>query len=117
MSGWTEALRVDPRRRDREGVLAAALRPVLGLTPPPDLDALADPNLRRRAGYLLDLAQHLRGQTSAEAARLARLREALGPLEFGRSGPASATCRRAPTRSRSVGATRGASIWPGCGRR
>jgi hypothetical protein len=80
VTAWLEALRVDPRRRDRELVLARALRPVLDGAEPPDWDGLAEPELRRRAGYLVDLVQHLRGQTDAEAARLAQLREALGPL-------------------------------------
>lgn len=83
MTGWTDALRVDRRRRDREAVLAVALRPVLEGAEPPDLDALAEPELRRRAGYLVDLVQHLRGQTAVEAVRLARLRESLGPLTPG----------------------------------
>ena len=57
MSGWTEALRVDPRRRDREAVLASVLRPLLDRAEPPDLDGLDHPELRRCAGYLTDLAQ------------------------------------------------------------
>lgn len=83
MTIWAEALGVDPGRRDREAVLAQALRLVVDHAETPDWEALADPDQRRRAGYLVDLAQHLRGQTAAEAACLARLRESLGPLEPG----------------------------------
>ena len=83
MSGWTDALRVDPWRRDREAVLASVLRPLLDRAEPPDLDGLDHPELRRRAGYLTDLAQHLRGQTAAEGDRLARFRQSLGPLQPG----------------------------------
>ena len=83
MSDWAEALRVDPRRRDREMVLALALRRSLNGAGFPDVGRLADPELRRRAAYLTDLAQHLRGQTAAEGAQLARLRDSLGPLKPG----------------------------------
>jgi hypothetical protein len=67
------------RCRDREIVLAGRLRGVAA-GERPDWRALPAPLLRRRVGYLVDLVQHLRGQTPAEAAALAELRAALGEL-------------------------------------
>lgn len=79
MTGWTDILRVDPSQRDREIVLAGLVRRVAA-GERPDWRALPDPRLRRRLGYLVDLVQHLRGQTEAEAAELAGLRAGLGGL-------------------------------------
>ncbi len=77
---WTAAASADAGRRDREAVLAEAVRAGLA-GDEPRWKALGGPALRRRAGYLLDVAQTMRGQTPAEAARLAALRASLGPLD------------------------------------
>jgi hypothetical protein len=77
---WAVAAAADPGRRDREAALAAAVRAGLA-GDGPRWEALRDPALRRRAGYLLDVAQAMRGQTPAEAVLLAALRASLGPLE------------------------------------
>jgi hypothetical protein len=79
---WHAALHVDSARRDREIVLAGAIRLGMAGGEPPWAE-LSDPELRRRSGYLLDVAQHLRGQTAAEATDLDRLRVGLGPLRPG----------------------------------
>jgi hypothetical protein len=67
------AVSVDPTRRDREIVLAGAVR---GIVEGQDLPwgTLGDPEILRRVGYLVDLAQHLRGQSAAEADRLRAVR-------------------------------------------
>jgi hypothetical protein len=80
MSSWSEVLRIDARRRDREIVTARLLRPVLD-GQDPDWRQVPEPELRRRAAYLVDLVQHSRGQTDEEAQELAAIRAALGPLE------------------------------------
>lgn len=73
---WRAALHADPARRDREVLVAAALRLAMS-GQSPSWDTLADPELRRRAGYLVDLAQHMRGQKPEEAAQLDRVRATL----------------------------------------
>lgn len=79
MSRWAEIMTIAHDRRDREIALGLALRPVLA-GERPDWGALPDPLARRRLGYLVDLVQHFRGQSEAEAAELAAVREGLGDL-------------------------------------
>ncbi len=71
----SDAVWIDPARRDRELVLGDVLRRSSGAEP--GLAQLADPETRRRVGYLVDVVQHMRGQTGAEAERLAKIRRAL----------------------------------------
>jgi hypothetical protein len=73
---WRAALSVNPARRDREAVIAAAIHLAM-LGKHVRLDALPDPEMRRRAGYLMDLAQLMRGQRADEAAVLDRVRTSL----------------------------------------
>jgi hypothetical protein len=71
-----DAVSVDPRRRDREIVLgrvAHRLRGNQGIL----WAGIEDPETRRRAGYLVDVVQHARGQVRAEARELAAVRHGL----------------------------------------
>ena len=53
---------VDPARRDRELFLGDALRN-LHSSAEIGFGDIGDAETRRRVGYLVDVAQHLRGQT------------------------------------------------------
>lgn len=77
---WLAAVSADPARRDREAVLAPAVRAGMA-GDEPTWPALTDPDHRRRAAYLLDLARTMRGRTEAEAAGLRAIRAALGDLD------------------------------------
>jgi hypothetical protein len=79
VTAWAALARIDPRRRDREIVLAGLLRGVLA-GERPDWAGIGDAGLRRRLGYLVDLVQHLRGQGEAEARELAAVLVGLGDL-------------------------------------
>ena len=72
------AVSVDPARRDRELVLGDALRD-LHSSAEIGFGDIGDAETRRRVGYLVDVAQHLRGQTCEEAERLDEVRRALPP--------------------------------------
>lgn len=74
---WRRALQADPGRRDRETALVDAVRSVLDGGEPP-WDDLDTPDLRRRAGYLADVAQMIRGRAYAERAHLDNVRAGLG---------------------------------------
>ncbi|MGH7292353.1 MAG: hypothetical protein ACREJT_14140 [Myxococcota bacterium] len=69
----TDAVSIDPTRRDREIALGRLSRGAIE----PAWDSLEDPEVRRRVGYIVDLAQHVRGQTQHEADQLERLRRSL----------------------------------------
>jgi hypothetical protein len=73
---WNAALCIDPARRDREAVIALAVRFAMRGEATP-WETITDPELRRRAGYLTDLGQLMRGQRADEAAALDRLRASL----------------------------------------
>jgi hypothetical protein len=73
---WTALARIDPLRRDREAELVPYFKAAkAGLQP--DWEAIDDPALLRGLGYLVDLAQSLRGQTPAEGDAMAKLRARL----------------------------------------
>jgi hypothetical protein len=67
------AVSVDPRRRDREIVLADATRAIAN-GQKLSWGTIDDPELLRQVGYLVDLVQHLRGQSATEADRLRAVR-------------------------------------------
>jgi hypothetical protein len=73
MHPLVEVVSIDPMRRDREIVLAGAVRGILEGQDFP-WGAIRNAEILRRVGYLVDLAQHLRGQSAPEADRLRAMR-------------------------------------------
>lgn len=87
---WAAALRADPSRRDREGLIAAAVRLAMSGRLP-SWGKIGDPEDRRRAGYLVELGQRMRGQRSEEAASLDAIRRSLPPRSAGPFWPGEGT--------------------------
>lgn len=107
---WAAALRVDPSRRDREWFIAAAVRLAMSGRVP-SWDKIVDPNERRRAGYLVELGQRLRGQRPEEAVALDAVRKSLPSGTVGPFWPAEgATPAGSDPIAEKWGFTRGVNI-------
>jgi hypothetical protein len=78
---WIAAAQADPQGRDREALLVDAVK--AGMAGSQPVWSRLEGELLRRIGYLVDLAQMMRGQTDEEASVLEGVRARLP------SGPAT----------------------------